>query len=179
MSPLCYTAGMALLCLASHAHAQPTSGAQAASAASVSTPSTPPNYRSAFDGYRAFVEQPVVGWRQSNDLVGRIGGWQAYAREGQGGPVAGTVPVPPAASGSMAGMPGMGGGTATPARDTTAKPEMQMPGAAPGKPMRMSPAASSPSRATPPVAVNPSIKSPAAQEPSQPAPAAMPGHKMP
>jgi hypothetical protein len=32
-------------------------------------------------------------WREANDLVGRIGGWQAYAREGQGGPSAtGTGP---------------------------------------------------------------------------------------
>ena len=39
-------------------------------------------YQSAFEGYRAFREQPVGSWRQANDLVGRIGGWQAYAREG-------------------------------------------------------------------------------------------------
>ena len=39
-------------------------------------------YQSAFEGYRAFREQPVGPWRQANDLVGRIGGWQAYAREG-------------------------------------------------------------------------------------------------
>lgn len=179
MSPLSYTAGMALLCLASYAHSQPASAAPSASAPSASTSPQPSNYRSAFDGYRAFADQPVVGWRQSNDLVGRIGGWQAYAREGQGGPVAGTAPVLPAASGSMAGMPGMGGGMAMPAQGTAAKPEMQMPGAAPGKAMRMSPAASSPRQATPPVAVKPSIKSPAARESAQPAPTTMPDHKMP
>src|SRR5437016_1102063 len=45
-------------------------------------------YRSVFEGYRSFSEQPVVSWREANDLVGRIGGWQAYAREGQGEPAA-------------------------------------------------------------------------------------------
>jgi hypothetical protein len=40
-------------------------------------------YRSPFEGYRGFTEQPVVSWREANELVGRIGGWQAYAREGQ------------------------------------------------------------------------------------------------
>ena len=42
-----------------------------------------PVYRSVFDGYRAFTDQPVLSWRESNDLVGRIGGWKAYAREAQ------------------------------------------------------------------------------------------------
>jgi hypothetical protein len=39
------------------------------------------NYSSPFTGYRAFVEQEVSPWRDSNDTVGRIGGWRAYARE--------------------------------------------------------------------------------------------------
>ena len=53
-------------------------------------------YRSAFDGYRGFTDQPVGSWRKANDDVGRIGGWKAYAREGQGGGAAGvgaTVPI--------------------------------------------------------------------------------------
>ena len=41
------------------------------------------SYRPAFDGYRPFKDQPVGSWRENNDLVGRIGGWKAYAREGQ------------------------------------------------------------------------------------------------
>ena len=41
-------------------------------------------YRSALEGHRGFDDQPVRPWRESNDLVGRIGGWQAYARESQG-----------------------------------------------------------------------------------------------
>lgn len=59
-------------------------------------------YRSAFDGYKGLTDQPVQSWRESNDTVGRIGGWQSYAREGQGGPVAGSAgsapPMAPAAS---------------------------------------------------------------------------------
>ncbi len=41
-------------------------------------------YRPAFEGYRPFKDEPVASWRESNELVGRIGGWKAYAREGQG-----------------------------------------------------------------------------------------------
>jgi hypothetical protein len=61
-------------------------------------------YRSAFDGYRPFNDPPVVSWREANDLVGRIGGWQAYAREVQGGttekPAATPAPAASAASGA-------------------------------------------------------------------------------
>ena len=64
------------------------------------------NYRSAFEGYRPLTDQPVVSWRESNDLVGRIGGWQSYAREGQGGPPAGSAEAPaPAASQSKSTLP--------------------------------------------------------------------------
>lgn len=56
-----------------------------------------PGYVSAFAGYRTFADQPVIAWREANDLVGRIGGWQAYARESQGivgGNQAGAPPMP-------------------------------------------------------------------------------------
>lgn len=43
----------------------------------------PAGYRSAFEGYRRYAEQPVGSWRQANEVVGAIGGWQAYAREAQ------------------------------------------------------------------------------------------------
>lgn len=58
------------------AHAQSQAAAPASSA---SAPSAV--YRSALDGYRRFADQPISSWRASNDLVARIGGWQAYARE--------------------------------------------------------------------------------------------------
>lgn len=40
-------------------------------------------YRSAFDGYRRYADQPVESWNKANDTVRQIGGWQAYAREAQ------------------------------------------------------------------------------------------------
>lgn len=42
------------------------------------------HYRSAFDGYRAYDDPRLLAWRDANDLVGRIGGWKAYARESAG-----------------------------------------------------------------------------------------------
>ena len=83
----------------------PLSAAQPASASSASTT----GYRSVFEGYRPFKNQPVQSWREANDLVGQIGGWQAYAREGQGGPPArsGLGASGPASTPSMSGMPGM------------------------------------------------------------------------
>lgn len=42
-----------------------------------------PTYRSAFEGYRRYSDEPVGSWRQANDTVRQIGGWQAYARESQ------------------------------------------------------------------------------------------------
>lgn len=56
------------------------------------------SYRSAFEGYRPLNDQPVLPWRESNDVVGRIGGWQSYAREGQGGAPASTTEMPAAAA---------------------------------------------------------------------------------
>lgn len=38
-------------------------------------------YRSAFSAYRRYGDEPVVPWKQANDVVGRIGGWKAYAQE--------------------------------------------------------------------------------------------------
>ncbi|MEO5843876.1 MAG: hypothetical protein ABIQ33_03450 [Caldimonas sp.] len=41
-------------------------------------------YRSAFDGFRRYADEPVGSWRNANDTVGRVGGWRIYAREAQG-----------------------------------------------------------------------------------------------
>jgi hypothetical protein len=60
--------------------------------------------RSAFEGYHRFAEQPIAPWRASNELVARIGGWKAYAREaaavqdGVGMPAAAPAAKPGAAS---------------------------------------------------------------------------------
>jgi hypothetical protein len=44
-----------------------------------------PPYRSAMEGYRRFTDEKPAPWKESNDTVGRIGGWRAYAKEAQGG----------------------------------------------------------------------------------------------
>jgi hypothetical protein len=93
MSPSICTAAAVLLAASGVVFAQapaakPSSPASAAASGSALT------YRSAFEGYRGFAEQPVVSWREANDLVGRIGGWQAYAREG---PSPAPLEAPPAA----------------------------------------------------------------------------------
>lgn len=40
-------------------------------------------YRSSFEKYQHFTDEKVGSWRDANDTVGRIGGWRAYAKEGQ------------------------------------------------------------------------------------------------
>ena len=42
-----------------------------------------PAYASAFEGYKRYADQPVQSWQAANELVARIGGWHAYARESQ------------------------------------------------------------------------------------------------
>ena len=56
-----------------------------------------PSYGSALEGYRPFKDQPVTSWRAANELVGRIGGWQAYAREAQGSAPAAGASAPSSA----------------------------------------------------------------------------------
>lgn len=38
-------------------------------------------YRSVFDGYQKFTDQPVASWTQTNATVEKIGGWRVYAKE--------------------------------------------------------------------------------------------------
>ncbi len=42
-------------------------------------------YSSAIGTYQGYADQQVQSWREANDKVGAIGGWRAYAREGQAG----------------------------------------------------------------------------------------------
>lgn len=88
------------------------SSATAMPPAAAASSASPMAYRSAFEGYKGLTEQPVQSWRESNDTVGRIGGWQSYAREGQGGPVAGNAPP------TEAKVPAGSASTATPADHT-------------------------------------------------------------
>lgn len=49
-------------------------------------------YRSSLADYRGFSEEKLRPWKQTNDTVGRIGGWRAYAKEAQ---EAGPAGIPP------------------------------------------------------------------------------------
>lgn len=103
-------------------------------------------YRSAFEGYKGLTEQPVQPWRESNGTVGRIGGWQSYAREGQGGPVAGSTP--PSEAKGMPNMPGMSGMPAD-------HGGMKMPPSGGGVAPTMAPAPSAPGPTKSPVKTPP------------------------
>jgi len=63
----------------------------------------PLEFRSALDGYQTFTDEKVQPWKESNDTVGRIGGWRAYAREAQGQPKPGERAAPPRAPTSHPG----------------------------------------------------------------------------
>ena len=41
------------------------------------------SYTSPIAGYQSFVDEKVTAWKASNDNVGQIGGWRAYAKEAQ------------------------------------------------------------------------------------------------
>lgn len=56
-----------------HDHARHDAAAPAAQTAA-SAPS-------ALSTHRRYADEPLIPWKQANELVGRIGGWQAYARE--------------------------------------------------------------------------------------------------
>ena len=53
------------------AQAQPTDAA---------APVPPAGYRSAFEGYRASVDEPVADWRALNEEVARVGGHAGIMR---------------------------------------------------------------------------------------------------
>lgn len=133
---------------------KPAASSAAALAPAAPASASPMAYRSAFDGYKGLTEQPVQSWRESNDTVGRIGGWQSYAREGSGGPEAGSVPI--SGEKGMSNMPGMSGMPA----DHGA---MKMPSSGGGSAPPLAPAASTPGPAKAPVKVPPQkVKTPAA-----------------
>lgn len=55
-------------------------GATAAAGAQTPAEKTPersgmlPPYRSAFEGYRPYADEPAAPWREVNETVGRVGG---------------------------------------------------------------------------------------------------------
>ena len=103
--------GTALLAIltASTVTAQPASSSAAAGQAMTS-----PVYRSAMDGYQSYTDEKVAPWGDSNDTVGRVGGWRAYSKESRG-----TATPAPA---SPAGLPAQPQPAPNPAPDAGARP---------------------------------------------------------
>jgi hypothetical protein len=65
----------------------------------------PGEYRSALDGYQPFTDTKAVPWKESNDTVGRIGGWRAYAKEAAQGQGHGGHAMPAASAPKPAASP--------------------------------------------------------------------------
>lgn len=55
-------------------------------------------YRSTLDGYQPFTDEKLAPWKESNDNVGRIGGWRVYAKEASEGAAAPSAAPASAAS---------------------------------------------------------------------------------
>ena len=55
---------------------------------------TPAVHESAFQSYRRHTDVTPRDWRTTNDNVGRIGGWRAYAREANAPAVAAPAASP-------------------------------------------------------------------------------------
>lgn len=70
----------AVSCVAAQAQApaQPSDTRRAADAQAADRPIP---FNSTLRSYRGFADEPVAPWREANDTVLRIGGWQAYGRE--------------------------------------------------------------------------------------------------
>jgi hypothetical protein len=60
-------------------------------------------YESAFKDYRRYADEPVTSWTSSNDVVGKIGGWRAYARESGASRSGPSTTTPPTVAPSPAG----------------------------------------------------------------------------
>jgi hypothetical protein len=83
-----------LLACASFSTAAQTAPPSRPSPLDASSAVAPLTYRSPLADYRRTASDPApLAWRDANDLVERIGGWRAYAREAQAAP-----PPAPAAS---------------------------------------------------------------------------------
>lgn len=67
--------------IVSLAQTQPTSGAVATAPDNTASVGASFQYHSVFAQYQLFNEQQVLPWKNSNDTVGKIGGWRFYARE--------------------------------------------------------------------------------------------------
>lgn len=76
--------------LGAHAHAQTRPGPDQETPAAASN-----SYRSAFEGYQSFTEEPLASWREVNDAVARVGGHMGVLRAEE---AAATAPDKPRAT---------------------------------------------------------------------------------
>lgn len=76
-----------------------------AGAQTAGVPLAPARYQSAFEGYQAYSDDKLLPWKESNDTVGKIGGWRVYAREAQGAQAAPATEAGSATSPPAAGVP--------------------------------------------------------------------------
>ena len=76
----------AMAALAAVAQPAPTPAPAPAPVDAAATAAPPPvlTYKSALEGYRPFVDEKSIPWREANETVYRRGGWQAYAKEASG-----------------------------------------------------------------------------------------------
>lgn len=146
-----WLAGMVTAVTAQQTGPKPAANAASSAPAGYAPPARAGGYRSAFEGYKAFNEQPVLSWRESNSVVGRIGGWQAYAREGQGGPTATGGDTPAASPDKTAApaMPAAHGGMKMADPMSPAKAPMNAPMTMPMPAPKAKPAAAPASAAAP------------------------------
>lgn len=74
---------LALLASAASAQAQATTPPARPDPLDAQARVPPATHQSALDSYRRLGEDRRIGWKEANETVNRIGGWRAYAREGQ------------------------------------------------------------------------------------------------
>jgi hypothetical protein len=76
--------------------------AQTSAPANAQPQALPTAYRSVFEGYQPYTDKKIVPWKESNDNVGRIGGWREYAKEAAQVTPGRQAPDAPAKPGSLA-----------------------------------------------------------------------------
>lgn len=82
LSVLSFAASVLMFSTAMPAAAQNAAAVPRPDPADAAASVPPAVHQSSFSRYQGFADPAIRDWRESNDTVGRIGGWRAYAREG-------------------------------------------------------------------------------------------------
>lgn len=96
--PMAWSAALALTMAPPSVWAQPASPPARDADRSRDAPAVS---RAGLENYRPFTDEKVAPWKQANDLVAKIGGWRAYAKEAQ--ETSGDSPAPAAAQSPVSG----------------------------------------------------------------------------